>query len=311
MSDSSADRSLPNVCVTCGERLQGPYCHACGEKRLGEDDRTVRHFVGDVLGSAFSLDGTFWRTFRLLVFRPGALTAEHIAGRRRPYLTPLRLFLLCNLVYFVAQPYTGFSGYNTSLRSQMERQGYSRGAGITGHVAGRIGLDEATPTEVVVQTESFRRYEQRFNARSSALARTLVILLIPLAALLLKALLPRRLLADHLVFATHLMAWQLLVIMSAWLLFYTAVFGSLLYTSLPRGLASYISETHTFWFVMIYLYLALRRAYGLTRGASAWRSVALAISPLPFVGIAGLLIVVTLFYRYVLFWITFWTLGAG
>ncbi len=312
MIDTSTSGPEPNVCVTCGERLQGRYCHACGEKRPAEGDRTVRHFVGDVLGSALSIDGTFWRTFRLLVFRPGALTAEHIAGRRRPYLTPLRLFLLCNVAYFVAQPYTGFSGYNTPLRSQMSQQAYSRSSDIRGHIADRLGFDARIDADELAESEAFRFYEQRFDARSDALARTLVILLIPLTALLLKALLPRRLLADHLVFATHLMAWQLLVVMSAWLLLYGSVLqGALLYLPLPRGLLVHINETHALWFVLIYLFLALRRAYGLTRGTAAWRSGVLALPPVYGIGVAGLLVIGMVFYRYLLFWITFWTVGAG
>ena len=247
--------------------------------------------------------------FGCSIFRPGALTAEHIAGRRRPYLTPLRLFLLCNLVYFVAQPYTGFSGYNTDLRSQIARQGYSEVAGLPGRVAERLGV-EAESYRTLVQTDAFRAYEPLFNQQSSTYARSLVILLIPLLALLLKALLPRRPLADHLVFATHVYAWQLLVVMSLWLLLYRALFiyGVML---LPDGIAGYVNETHTFWFVAVYLYFALRTAYGLTWRASGWRALAVSAPPVLFsgFGFAGLLVFVLLFYRYLLFWLTFWTVA--
>jgi hypothetical protein len=286
--------------------LQGAYCHACGEKRLSARDRTVGHVVRDLMGSAFSLDGTFWQTIRLLALRPGALTAEHLAGRRRPYLTPLRLFLLCNLVYFVVQPYTGYQGYNTTLRSQMARQMYSDPAGLVERVARRLDLDHLAPAEMV-ETERFQRYEVAFNTQSSTYARALVVLLIPLIALLLKALLPRRLLADHLVFATHLMAWQLLVVMSAWLLLYSWVLAGGVYELLPRGVAVYFSEVHTLVFVAVYLYLALRRAYGLGRGAAGWRAALLGLPPLPGLGVAGLMLVLILVYRYVLFWATFWS----
>ena len=309
MVRSAADRHPPNTCVTCGERLQGPFCHACGEKRTAESDRTVRHFVRDVLGSALNLDGTFWRTLRLLVFNPGALTAEHIAGRRRPYLTPLRLFLLCNLLYFVVQPHTGFSGYNTDLRSQIVRQGFSKIAGLTGRVAERIGV-EVQPYKTLVQTDAFRAYEPMFNRQSSTYARSLVILLIPLLALLLKVLLPRRPLADHLVMATHVYAWQLLVIMSLWLLLYRMLIIHAVLL-LPDGIADYVNETHTFWFVAVYLYFALRTAYGLTWQASGWRALAVSAPPVLFsgFGFAGLLVFVLLFYRYLLFWLTFWTVA--
>lgn len=309
MPPISTDAPAPNACATCGARLQGAYCHACGEKRLAQRDRTVGAFVRDAAGSALNLDGTFWRTIRALVLRPGRLTAEHLAGRRRPYLTPLRLFLLCNVVYFVAQPHTGFSGYNTDLRSQIARQGYSRPAALADHVAERLGV-ETESYRALVQTDAFRAYERRFNQQSSTYARSLVILLIPLTALLLKALLPRRLLADHLVFATHLYAWQLLVVMSLWLLFYSRVLAAAVYL-LPTSVASYLSETHTFWFVAAYLFLAFRTAYGLDARAAGWRAAVLALPPvvIGFVGLAGLLMFVLLFYRFLLFWLTFWAVA--
>jgi hypothetical protein len=297
---------LPNTCATCAARLQGSYCHACGEKRLAPSDRTVAHFARDVLGSLFNLDGTLWRTLRALVLRPGRLTAEYAAGRRRPYLTPLRLFLLCNLVYFVVQPYTGFTGYNTDLRSQMGRQVYSADAGLADRVASRLGL-ERLPADELVAHPTFRAYERRFDQASSTLARSLVILLIPMLALTLKVLLPRRLLADHLAFATHFFAWQLLVVMSLWLLLYGWVFAGLVYGLLPMWLARDISESHTLVFVAIYLFLALRRAFGLSRWAAVWRAAVLAMPLTPL--LPGVLLVLTFAYRFLLFWITFWTVA--
>jgi uncharacterized protein DUF3667 len=41
-----------------------------------------------------------WVTLRLLLFRPGALTAEYFLGRRARYLAPLRLYLTSTLLFF-------------------------------------------------------------------------------------------------------------------------------------------------------------------------------------------------------------------
>lgn len=56
-------------CPSCGAGFQGTYCHDCGEKRLADEDRTVRHFLGEALGTLTNLDGTFWRSLRALVVR--------------------------------------------------------------------------------------------------------------------------------------------------------------------------------------------------------------------------------------------------
>jgi hypothetical protein len=44
------------------------------------------------------VDGKIFRTFRYLVFRPGFLSVEYFAGRRRRYINPVRLLLTCLLV---------------------------------------------------------------------------------------------------------------------------------------------------------------------------------------------------------------------
>src|SRR5262249_13954190 len=46
-----------------------------------------------------NLDGALWRTLRLLFTRPGKLSLEFAAGRRRPYLNPFRLLLIAIVAY--------------------------------------------------------------------------------------------------------------------------------------------------------------------------------------------------------------------
>ena len=95
-------------CASCGEPLAGPYCSQCGEAVLDPAARTVRHFVAHaVLDEIVHLDGKFWRTLRALFFSPGKLTAEFIAGRRRPYIGPTKL-LLAAIFLFVLLTQGGF-----------------------------------------------------------------------------------------------------------------------------------------------------------------------------------------------------------
>ena len=87
-------------CVSCGAPLSGPYCARCGEHVLEPDALTLRHFlVHTVANELLSVDGTLWRTLRLLFVRPGRLSLEYAAGRRRPYVNPFRLLLIAIVAY--------------------------------------------------------------------------------------------------------------------------------------------------------------------------------------------------------------------
>ncbi|HEX6368961.1 MAG TPA: DUF3667 domain-containing protein [Longimicrobium sp.] len=81
------------ACAWCGAALQGEYCHACGERRTRPDELTLRAFAGDVAAEVGNLDGRTPRSIALLLTRPGFLTAEYLAGRRRGYVGPFRLFI--------------------------------------------------------------------------------------------------------------------------------------------------------------------------------------------------------------------------
>jgi hypothetical protein len=89
-------------CVSCDASLSGPYCSRCGERALEPEALTLRHFlVHTVAHELLHVEGALWRTLRLLFVRPGQLSLEYAAGRRRPYINPFRLLLIAIVVYEV------------------------------------------------------------------------------------------------------------------------------------------------------------------------------------------------------------------
>jgi len=87
-------------CVSCDAPLSGPYCARCGERALEPEALTLRHFlVHTVAHELLHVDGALWRTLRLLFVRPGRLSLEYAAGRRRPYVNPFRLLLIAIVAY--------------------------------------------------------------------------------------------------------------------------------------------------------------------------------------------------------------------
>src|SRR5918997_6420715 len=99
-------------CVSCAAPLSGPYCSRCGERTLEPEALTLRHFlVHTVAHELLHVDGTLWRTLRLLFVRPGRLSLEYAAGRRRPYVNPFRLLLIAIVAYALLTA----SGFNAFL----------------------------------------------------------------------------------------------------------------------------------------------------------------------------------------------------
>jgi hypothetical protein len=86
-------------CRNCGAPATEQFCPSCGqETRLRLP--TLREFLREAAGRYVAFDGRFWRTMIALMFRPGRLTLEYFAGRRRRYIRPARLYLFATLVFF-------------------------------------------------------------------------------------------------------------------------------------------------------------------------------------------------------------------
>lgn len=89
----------PN-CLNCGAELQGKYCHACGQKGVTLE-MTLHDLRHDVTHEFLHLDeNKILKTARLLIFRPGFLSKEYVQGRRASYISPLRIYLTCSVLFF-------------------------------------------------------------------------------------------------------------------------------------------------------------------------------------------------------------------
>lgn len=99
-------------CPSCGALRPERFCPRCGERRLEREDYSLRGYSREAVGILTDLDNRIFRTARALLTRPGMLTAEYFAGRRRRYLPPLQIYLLISLAVFLLTPRTGVFGYD-------------------------------------------------------------------------------------------------------------------------------------------------------------------------------------------------------
>jgi hypothetical protein len=100
-----APEPTPAACLNCGARLDGPYCHACGQPVKGMI-RPLSSMLHDVADTLFEFDSRTVQTLVPLYLRPGFLTREYFAGRRVRYVTPFRLYFFLSVIAFFAIQFT-------------------------------------------------------------------------------------------------------------------------------------------------------------------------------------------------------------
>ena len=99
------DGEHPEACANCETALQGPYCHACGQR--GHLHSRLRDLFHEALEGIIHFDGRLWRTLPLLALNPGRLSREWREGKRVRYVQPLHLFLFAIFLFFTLPMFTG------------------------------------------------------------------------------------------------------------------------------------------------------------------------------------------------------------
>ena len=86
-------------CLNCGAPVDGTFCAACGQ-RVVPADPTISELAGDAWQELSGYDGRLAATGKALL-HPGQLTRDYLDGRRARYLSPVRLYLIASVIYFL------------------------------------------------------------------------------------------------------------------------------------------------------------------------------------------------------------------
>lgn len=87
-------------CLNCNTPLKGEYCYNCGQR----DDDFRRPFVmlsNEFLSDQFQWDSRIVRSFMPFLLMPGKMTRAFMSGERGQYVSPLRLYLVISLLFFI------------------------------------------------------------------------------------------------------------------------------------------------------------------------------------------------------------------
>jgi hypothetical protein len=277
------------ACPNCGENFRSRFCPNCGERRIAGEDYSLRRFLGEAFNILTSFESNLFRSFATLITRPGKLTAEYFRGRRKSYLKPLQLFVFCNVIFFFAHSYFGFNSLTTPLYVHLNMLPHSR---LARHMV---------DSELRARNMTYDEYRPRFDAAIEGQAKTLVIVMVPLYALVLQLFYwrTRRYYVEHIVFSLHLFSFLLLLI--------AGMHGALFVAWRARhifGLDVSLLQSDNFVTLLMlsifgtYLLFALRRAYRQGKTLAIFKCLALCLSIIPVIQL----------YRFILFFTTFYTI---
>jgi hypothetical protein len=226
-------------CTNCGAP-SSDYCVRCGERQPGHHDLSVGHFAHDVVHEFVHVDSKLFRTLRDVIAKPGFLTEEYFAGRKSRYIAPLRLFLTLFALQFLA--FTFYQPAAVYTVKSFER--FDNAGALTRLIEKRAVKRHLTSEE----------FEQRLDERWHKNYSLLQLVNIAGLAIVLKVLHRRRYLAEHMVFAAHLLSFSyILAIVVDWPIYAVAGFH-------PGPLQKSVTAL-TIGIQLVYLFLAQRRFY--------------------------------------------------
>ena len=87
-------------CLNCGATVQGRFCQACGQENV-EVKESFMHLIMHFIEDLTHFDGKLWKTAKLLLFKPAALTQYYMDGKRASYIHPIRMYLFISAVFFL------------------------------------------------------------------------------------------------------------------------------------------------------------------------------------------------------------------
>lgn len=277
-----ADMKCPN----CETDFEGNFCPNCGQS-AADFNQPFREIFGDFLNATFNLDSRLLRTLVLLLFRPGLLTREFLAGRRVRYISPSRLYFVSSFFFFLLLTLVGLrtvstsedidldtadtsivvSGSSQELESPVESNDLATADDASNSLSIEDETSDSSETteggDFSIQIKGFTRVmdsaRQKIGENPQILLDGMVdtmpfaiFFLLPVFALLLKGFYFRRGIhyVTHLVFSLNLHAF----------FFLFASILMLLNAALPDSMAS-ILRLGTILYLNVYFFFALKVVY--------------------------------------------------
>jgi hypothetical protein len=180
-----------------------------------------------------------------------------VARRTRgKFVRPVRLFIVVNIIYFIFLHFYSVTTIVVPLDSQYNQQVYRR------------VIQPIVDKQIRASHTTFEKFAEKYDEISSEQAKTLVIFMVPMFALILALLYYRKhcYFVEHLVFSLHFYAFFLFLIsIGSWAINALILQG---FNVFGYNIHDYVLDWDS-WFtysegglIILYLTVSLRKVYG-------------------------------------------------
>lgn len=158
------------ICKNCSLSFTGKFCNHCGQKNYTEEDKKFTHFAHEIIHFLTHFDGSFLKTVKTVVTKPGKLSSDYCNGKRKTYYKPISFFLLLVVLYILFPVARG-------LNPEMEVY-------QTNKLAGEF-IKKQIDHKISSKNISREQLSEKFYHLSTKSSKILLLLLIPFSAVLL------------------------------------------------------------------------------------------------------------------------------
>jgi len=262
-----AGATAPEQCSNCASTLHGHYCAHCGQPDHPLDP-TLGHLLHEATHEFLHLDGKILATLKALVFFPGRLSAEFLAGKRARFIGPIRLYLTMSVLFFLLMGYSTDKSFKSDSKVQADTEI---------HISEKDShFSQWLNRSIAHALEDPRAFRHEMMANSSHV----MFFLVPVFALILRLIYLKRSLRypAYVYFSLHVHAF-----------FYFAFVLMMLIGLLKMDRLDSAIGWALFFGLPAYLFRAMRRVFGGTRRRTLLRLSVLSAFYLPCL-LVGLLI---------------------
>ncbi len=103
-------------CLNCGQplKLTDKFCSNCSQINSTKQ-LSLKDFFDEFFSSLFTYDSRLRHTLKDLLFKPGIITKNYVAGQRLKYANPFRFFLSVSIIYFLIQGLSTSLGFDSDI----------------------------------------------------------------------------------------------------------------------------------------------------------------------------------------------------
>ncbi|MDP3452197.1 MAG: DUF3667 domain-containing protein [Bacteroidales bacterium] len=88
------------VCKNCETQFEGNYCPNCGQS-VKDLDIPFKILIFDIMANMWAFDTRVLKTLKSVLFKPGEMALDYVAGKRARYMPPFRFYVFISFIFFL------------------------------------------------------------------------------------------------------------------------------------------------------------------------------------------------------------------